>query len=84
VLDEYGCATEVIANPNLPTLFPSSDDEHSVVIAAWPLPTSERAQYTLSVLPRMVEKVLELTEEADAVVAADAIMEALHHDNGND
>lgn len=72
VLDEYGCATEVIPNPN-PPWWGGEQEEHSVVVASWPLPTSERAHYAYSLLPRMVEKILELTEESDACVAADAL-----------
>ncbi len=72
VLGDYGCAPDVVRNPNA-LLFPSSESL-CIIVASWPRPgQSERANYTFSVLPSMVEKVLELTAQKDSVVAADAI-----------
>lgn len=73
VLSDYGCEPVVLPNPN-ESLFPSPDDEPNVINASWPRPgASERANYTMSVVPRMVVVVLEATEQRDAISAADAI-----------
>ncbi len=76
VLNDYGCEAELVPNPVFPVfpVFPSPDDDTSVVSASWPRPgKSERANYTMAVLPRMVEEILHLTEQLDAKIAATAI-----------
>lgn len=64
VLSGYGCEPEIIPDPNR---------AGRLLCASWPNPGQARGHYSEEILPHMVRKVLERTEQADATHAADAL-----------